>query len=120
MGFPFFCLLFVLARPFGLRIRSTPGTSSECNFVQMTFGSRDFADSVVRSLLDGQKPEASFMDIASPNKWRTSTIVGTLTWVVLGGVAVVTAGLVQACMNRGCCADDAATLDMCVTTGYSN
>ena len=52
--------------------------------------------------------------------WRAPTIAGVLFWSVLWINGIVTAVLVQTCMARGCCLDDATTYVNCTTTGLPN
>ena len=47
-------------------------------------------------------------------------LAGLAAWAVLLGNAIYVAAEVAACMDRGCCRDDAATLDCCVASGYPN
>lgn len=47
-------------------------------------------------------------------------VVGLLVWLGLIVNGIYTGTEVVACMDRGCCRDDADTLDCFVATGYPN
>ena len=47
-------------------------------------------------------------------------IVGLLLLSALVGNALATASIVTACIERGCCLDDEATLASCRATGFPN
>ena len=116
-GWPVFFAILQLLRPWGLQL--SPRAAS-ARFVP--FQSRAHAAAVAAwwmSRRDGKAGVAA----QPPTRWTMCNawlVLGLLLWAVLWANALYTGVEVAACSGRGCCRDNATTLECCVATGYPN
>jgi len=123
VGWPVWFLLFQLLRPWGLYCPGTPDGLG-CTGTFIPFASHAHAKAVVEwwaaaadkngaSQSPPPLPPAEFAprDVAC-------TVVGLAVVIALVANALATAVVIQSCMSRGCCFDNATTLDSCRNTGY--
>ncbi len=120
-GWPVCFILTVLLRPWGLSLTHSVDGSS-CGWVP--FASRGHAVRVAAAHAEcavarqsGEREAGGGWLPAAP-AWNGGFVTGMLVLLGLIAHAVVCGVLIVDCVGRGCCRDDAATLESCVATGY--
>ena len=113
LGWPMWFALMTFARPAGLRVRykSQSGVDRQ-HFIQLGV----YSSQLAKNLEQAWKLGKTYPKM--PRTWRWSTVIGTLIWIGLLVNMFYTGVMVMECSNRGCCVDNATTLDSCVATGY--
>jgi len=114
-GWPVWFVVLQLLRPWGLHVRRGEcGCHNDCTALFIPFQSYSHAHAVAAfwsAPSETQPPAAT--RLCDP--WMC---VGLCIWTGLWANAIFTGIRVIECSNRGCCKDDASTLDACVATGY--
>ena len=125
-GWPMWFLVLSALRTPGLHLDANPGCCS-AGFVPMHSYAHAEAVAAWRASHAwrlnrlGADPVVKLAPAPAPaplfDAWM---LAGLVVWAVLVGNAIYVAAKVLSCHDRGCCRDDAATLDCCVATGYPN
>lgn len=106
LWFPLFIFVF---RPWGVKCASG-------DFIQMpTY--EDAVTTVERWGMCVDSP-GTMPSFKKPRFCKRPHLIGSFVLAVMLVWGLVTMSLVQECNGRGCCKDDASTLDACVATGY--
>ena len=127
LGWPVWFVLLQLLRPDGLSLRRRVSEDIALKFddnprpIFVPFGSRAHAEAV-KAWWEGWQQNRSDPP-PPPPPWRCCgwpQAVGLLLLSLLVGNALATGSIVTACIERGCCLDDEATLASCRATGFPN
>lgn len=123
-GWPVWFLLLQLLRPWGLHCSGT-SDGLGCTGVFIPFASHSHAKAVADWWTQAAaKSRAGLPGLAPPPRSKSSPaeiacmVIGLAVVLGLIGNALGTAAAIQSCMGRGCCFDNATTLDSCSATGY--
>ena len=127
LGWPVWFVLLQLLRPDGLSLRRRVSEDIALKFddnprpIFVPFGSRAHAEAVKAWWEGWQQNRSDPPPPPPPTRccgWPQA--VGLLLLSALVGNALATASIVTACIERGCCLDDEATLASCRATGFPN
>jgi hypothetical protein len=122
-GWPVWFLVLQLLRPWGLHCPYTPDGLG-CTGTFIPFASHAHAKAVAEwwaaaARKHGASQEPPPLPLARCARRDVAcTLVGLAVVIALVVNALVTAAAVQSSVNRGCCLDNATTLESCRATGY--
>lgn len=123
-GWPVFFILLQLLRPWGLHLPATPAGCG-CTGTFIPFASPTHARAVAEwwaaAVAKNRTVNASLPPLPRARLTAcdaTNIVAGLLVAAALVVNALVTAAAVNDCMSRGCCFDNATSLESCRATGF--
>ena len=123
LGWPVWFVLLQLLRPDGLSLRRRVAAvkfDDNPRPIFVPFGSRAHAEAVKAWWEGWQQNRSDPPPPPPPTRCGWPQAVGLLLLSGLVGDALATGSIVTACIERGCCLDDEATLASCRATGFPN